>query len=144
MRTDVVLLLGLLLFPSAALTETVGLEQALREAVADRPQAVAARQQAVAARAAADEAGSRNLPRVTLSENFVWTNEPAGSLFISLNQEDLRLSSNADAYNFPPSRKDFENPFDRRAATLRPGCRLRTTPGRKECGRRLGRGRMEL
>jgi outer membrane protein len=108
MRTDVVLLLGLLLFPSAALTETVGLEQALREAVADRPQAVAARQQAVAARAAADEAGSRNLPRVTLSENFVWTNEPAGSLFISLNQEDLRLSSNADAYNFPPSRKDFE------------------------------------
>jgi outer membrane protein TolC len=88
--------------------ETVGLEQALREAVARRPQAMAARQQAEAARAAADEAGSRYLPRATLSENFAWTDEPAGSLFISLNQEDLRLSSSADTYNFPPSRKDFE------------------------------------
>jgi hypothetical protein len=69
---------------------------------------MAARQQAEAARAAADEAGSRYLPRATLSENFAWTDEPAGSLFISLNQEDLRLSSSADTYHFPPSRKDFE------------------------------------
>jgi outer membrane protein TolC len=108
MRPDVLVLLGLLLVPATAMTETVGLEQALREAVASRPQAMAARQQAEAARAAADEAGSRYLPRATLSENFAWTDEPAGSLFISLNQEDLRLSSSADTYNFPPSRKDFE------------------------------------
>lgn len=108
MRPDVVLLIGWLLFPVTAWSETVGLAQALREAVAFRPQAMAARQQAVAARAAADEAGSRYLPRATLSENFVWTDEPAGSLFISLNQEDLQLSNTADAFNAPPSRKDFE------------------------------------
>ena len=108
MRLAVLVLMGLLLVPATAMTETVGLEQALREAVAWRPQAMAARQQAVAASAAADEAGSRYLPRATLSENFVWTDEPAGSLFISLNQEDLKLSSSADTYNFPPSRKDFE------------------------------------
>lgn len=108
MRPDVLVLLGLLLVPATAMTETVGLEQALREAVDSRPQAMAARQQAEAARAAADEAGSRYLPRATLSENFAWTDEPAGSLFISLNQEDLRLSSSADTYNFPPSRKDYE------------------------------------
>jgi outer membrane protein TolC len=108
MRRDILVLMGLLLVPAAVLAETVGLEQALREAVAGRPQAMAARQQAAAARAAADEAGSLYLPRATLSENFAWTDEPAGSLFISLNQEDLQLSSTADAYNFPPSRKDFE------------------------------------
>ena len=108
MRPDVVLLIGWLLFPVTAWSETVGLAQALREAVAFRPQAMVARQQAVAARAAADEAGSRYLPRATLSENFVWTDEPAGSLFISLNQEDLQLSNTADAFNAPPSRKDFE------------------------------------
>jgi outer membrane protein TolC len=108
MRPEVLLLLGLLLVPATAIPETVGFEQALREAVAWRPQAMAARQQAVAARAAVDEAGSRYLPRATLSENLVWTDEPAGSLFISLNQEDLRLSNTADAFNFSPSRKDFE------------------------------------
>jgi len=94
--------------PAAAVAETVELRQALHEAVRARPQAVAARQQAVAARASADEAASHYLPRVTLNESFVWTDEPAGSLFISLNQEDLKLSNSADAYNFPPSRKDFE------------------------------------
>ena len=108
MRLAVLVLMGLLLVPATAMTETVGLEQALREAVAWRPQAMAARQQAVAASAAAAEAASRYLPRATLSENFVWTDEPAGSLFISLNQENLKLSSSADTYNFPPSRKDFE------------------------------------
>lgn len=104
----VIVFLGVLLLPSTVPAETVVLEQALREAVAGRPQAVAARQQAAAARAAADEAGSRALPRATLSENFVWTDEPAGSLFISLNQEDLQLRDNAAAFNSPPSRKDFE------------------------------------
>jgi outer membrane protein TolC len=108
MRPEVLVLMGLLLVPATAMAERVGLEQALREAVAWRPQAMAARQQAVAARAAADEAGSRYLPQATLSENLVWTDEPAGSLFIALNQEDLRLSNDADAFNLPPSRKDFE------------------------------------
>lgn len=103
-----IVLTGLLFIPSLVSAEAVGLAQALREAATERPQAVAARQRAIAARAAADEAASLYLPRATLSENFVWTDEPGGSLFISLNQEDLNLSNSADAYNFPPSRKDFE------------------------------------
>lgn len=108
MRSFTVVLTGLLFLPLPVLAVEVDLEQALREAVTARPQVLAARQQAEAERAAAAEAGSRYLPRATLSESFVWTDEPAGSLFISLNQEDLRLSDTANAYNFPPSRKDFE------------------------------------
>lgn len=108
MRSFMIVLTGLLFLPSPILAAPVGLEQALREAVTARPQVLAARHQAAVARAAAAEAGSRYLPRATLSETFVWTDEPASSLFISLNQEDLRLSDTADAYNFPPSRKNFE------------------------------------
>jgi len=108
MSAKYLVLFGLLLLPCSGRAETVSLDQALREAAAARPLAVAAHQQAVAAQAAADAAGSRYLPRATLSENFVRTDEPAGSLFISLNQEDLELSPTADAYNFPPARSDFE------------------------------------
>jgi len=108
MRIWFSVLLAMLAFPPLLRGESVELGQALREAVTARPQAVAARHQAVAAQAAADAAGSRYLPRATLSENLLWTDEPAGSLFISLNQEELELSPTADAYNFPPSRKDFE------------------------------------
>lgn len=108
MRVWSLMILGFLLLPAGLRAETVVLEQAVREATAARGMAVAARAQALAARAAADEAASRYLPRATLSESFAWTDEPAGSLFISLNQEDLALSNRADTYNFPPSRKDFE------------------------------------
>ncbi len=102
--------LTLLLFclPHPSWGETVTLEQAMREAVAARPFVQAARQQAVAAEAAMGEARSGYYPRATLSENFVWTNEPATSMFISLNQEKLEVRQDADFYNDPPSRKDFE------------------------------------
>jgi len=108
MRVWCSVMLAMLAFPPLLRAETVELGRALHEAVTARPQAVAARHQADAARAAADAAASRYLPRATLSENLLWTDEPAGSLFISLNQEELELSPTADAYNFPPSRKDFE------------------------------------
>lgn len=108
MRRLVFLALWLCLVPAMAGAEAVAIEQALREAVTARPFVAAARERAVAAESAAGEARSRYLPRVTLGEHLTWTDEPAGSLFISLNQEDLALSSSADRYNFPPARKDFE------------------------------------
>lgn len=108
MRAAVLILFAALFSPTGAAAETVDLSQALREAVAARPFARASRLDAEAARAAVGETRSRTLPRATLSENFTWTDEPAGSLFISLNQEELELSQDAGAYNFPPSRKDFE------------------------------------
>jgi len=97
----------LLLCPFAALGEEVDLLQALGEASRSRPSVLAAEAEAEAAHQGAGEAKSRYFPRLTLSETFLATDEPGGSLFISLNQEDLKLSSTADPYNFPPSRKDF-------------------------------------
>ncbi len=88
--------------------ETVGIRQALAEAVANRPLARATAEDARGAEAAIGEARSRLLPRLTLTESFYATDEPGGSLFISLNQEDLKLSPSADSYNFAPTRRDFE------------------------------------
>lgn len=63
-----------------------------------------------AAALAADARGyqSRYLPRLTLSERFVRTDEPGGSLFISLNQRRFALSPDAESYNQPPARSNFQ------------------------------------
>ncbi len=102
------LVLLLLLFPFSLCAETVDLAEAVKAALENRPFAVAAREEARAAEAGIVEARSRLLPHLRLSENFLASDEPATSLFISLNQEDLRLSNDAAAYNFPPARQDFE------------------------------------
>jgi outer membrane protein TolC len=99
----------LLLAATPLHAETVTLDQALNEAVAARPFVQAARLDAAAAKAAVGEARSRYLPRATLSETFTRTNEPATSLFISLNQEELEIRQDPDFYNHPPSRNDFES-----------------------------------
>lgn len=88
--------------------EPIDLPTVLRAAIQARPFAQAARADAAAAKAAVGEARSGFLPRLTLSETFLLTDEPGGSLFISLNQQDLQLSPTADPYNSPPSRRDFE------------------------------------
>lgn len=93
-------------FPSQG--EEVEFVQVLQEALSRRPLLLAVRHEAQGAREAVGEAKSRYLPRITLTERFLATDEPAGSLFVSLNQEDLKLSPTADRYNFPPSRRDFE------------------------------------
>ncbi len=98
----------LVLLPFTLHAETVDLAQVLKDAVNRRPMALAARDEALAAASGMVEARSRLLPNVSLTEKALWTDEPAGSLFISLNQEDLKLSNSASAYNYPPSRKDFE------------------------------------
>ncbi len=108
MRPIPILLLVLISLSATALAEQVDLHQALDEALAHRPLARAGRAEAEATEAAVGKARSHFLPRVTLSENLLWTDEPAGSLFISLNQEELALSQDANFYNFAPSRKDFE------------------------------------
>ena len=97
-----------LCWPGIIRAEQVTLQEALQAALANRPlvQAQAAEREAAAANQAA--ASSRYLPRLSLNEQFYATNEPGGSLFISLNQQRLKLSPTADAYNEPPSRKDFE------------------------------------
>lgn len=88
--------------------EQVSLREALQAALADRPLVQAQAAELEAATADQAVAASRYLPRLSLSEQFYTTNEPGGSLFISLNQQRLKLSPTADAYNEPPSRKDFE------------------------------------
>ncbi len=88
--------------------ETVNIQQALDAALINRPLVRATAEEAKAAEAAIGEARSLLLPRLVMTETFYATDEPGGSLFISLNQEDLELSSTADSYNYAPSRRDFE------------------------------------
>ena len=110
-KKGLILLIVISLFSvSAAMaaTKTVGLREALREAVSQRPAADAARQQALAARHEAGMAKSYYLPKVTAAENFAITNEPASSLFMTLNQEDLTLFPSAAPYNHPGTTRDFE------------------------------------
>jgi outer membrane protein TolC len=106
----ITLFISLLLIGSPCLGQAAGvdLRQALREAVAARPFVEASRQEAQSARSAADAARSRYFPRVTLSETFSATDEPAGSLFATLNQERLILYPSAAPYNDPPTTRDFE------------------------------------
>ncbi|HBT83054.1 MAG: hypothetical protein A2091_05730 [Desulfuromonadales bacterium GWD2_61_12] len=80
-------LLVLLLIPLTAAATSVELVEAVRGAVTARPQVLAAQAQADAAAAGVTEARSRYLPRLTATETYTWTDEPAGSLFIALNQE---------------------------------------------------------
>ncbi len=104
-----VLILMLLALPCSALSATsYTLNEAVRTGLERHPGYLAARADSDAAAAGVAEAQSRRLPRVNLSERFLWTNEPGSSLFIWLNQERLELSPTADIYNDPPDRHDFE------------------------------------
>lgn len=105
------------IFPVLALTlicaaethaEQVTLAEALHAAMADRPLVRAQAAESEAARQDLAAAASRYLPRLSLNEQFHRTNEPGGSLFISLNQKNLKLSQTADPYNDAPARQDFE------------------------------------
>lgn len=102
------MVLFLVLLPFTLHAATVDLAQALNDAVKRRPMTLAARDEAQAAISGVVEARSRLLPSISLTEKAIRTDEPAGSLFISLNQEDLQLSNSAAAYNYPPARTDFE------------------------------------
>lgn len=87
-----------LLAPGAVLAQTVDLRQALAEAVQARPFARAERARSDAADAAADEAGGRYLPSLILEEVYQRTSQPAGGLFIALNQEEFTLDPSQELY----------------------------------------------
>lgn len=100
------LLLAALCTP--ALATEVTLREALRAAVAERPALQAARARAEAAAAAVGEARSGWLPRLALHEGFTRTDEPAGNLFIALNQERNVMADPAYDLVDPRPRSDFE------------------------------------
>jgi len=84
------------------------LQDALRAAVTDRPTVKAAQAQARAAKAAISDTRSRWLPHVTISELYTRTDEPAGSLFLALNQErNVMTDPNYDLVD-PDEKDDFE------------------------------------
>ncbi|MBE0503833.1 MAG: TolC family protein [Desulfuromonadales bacterium] len=107
-RQTLFLILFLLTPPSAALAQSVDIVSAVERAVTKRPTIVASQAQQQAAASAVREARSRYLPQLNFSETFSMTNEPAGSLFIALNQERDVMSS--PGYNFvdPDTQQDFE------------------------------------
>lgn len=99
----------LFLLPAAsAWAEPVTLEEAMRAAVAERPLAVAARARATAAAHAVTEAGSRYWPRLVLSESYSATDEPAGSLFLALNQQRNVMADPGYDLVDPAAQSDFE------------------------------------
>ncbi len=88
--------------------EQVTLFEALSATLQEQPTVLSAAAEVDAAAAEVQKQNSRYLPRLTLSERLVRTDEPGGSLFISLNQKRLKLTQDADDYNDPPARSDFE------------------------------------
>lgn len=100
------LLTTLSLNPSFAAELT--LQEALRAAVVDRPAVQAARARASAAEAAIDEARSDWLPHLTASERYARTDEPAGSLFVALNQERNVMTDPGYDLIDPGEQDDFE------------------------------------
>lgn len=102
------LILLLLSPPIAALAQSVDIATAVQRAVSDRPSILASQAQGKAAASAVREARSHYLPQLNFSETFSMTNEPAGGLFVALNQE--RNVMNSPAYNLvdPDRQQDFE------------------------------------
>jgi outer membrane protein TolC len=99
----------LLLSPVLALAQSVDITSAVQRAVIDRPAILASQAQQQAAAGAVREARSRYLPQLNFSETFSMTNEPAGSLFIALNQE-RNVMSPGSGYDLvdPDTQQDFE------------------------------------
>ena len=103
------LVLLLLLSPAAALAQTVDIVSAVQRAVTERPTILASQAQGQAAASAVREARSRYLPQLNFSETFSMTNEPAGSLFVALNQE-RNVMDPGSGYDLvdPDRQQDFE------------------------------------
>lgn len=108
-RQTLFLILFLLTLPVAVLAQSVDLATAVQRAVTDRPTILASQAQQQAAASAVREARSRYLPQLNFSETFSMTNEPAGSLFVALNQERNVMDpvSGYDLVN-PATQQDFE------------------------------------
>jgi outer membrane protein TolC len=104
--TFVVLLF--LLSPALALALPVDIVNAVQRAVLDRPAILASQARNQVAVSAIREARSRYLPQLIFSETFSMTNEPAGSLFIALNQE-RNVMSPGSGYDLvdPDTQHDF-------------------------------------
>ncbi|MFO7983318.1 MAG: TolC family protein [Desulfuromonadales bacterium] len=88
----------LIMVPGGIRAQTVELREALAEAVRERPFARAERARSEAAEAAADAAGGRYLPHLTLQENYQRTSQPGNGLFIALNQEAFSLDPSQNLY----------------------------------------------
>lgn len=103
------LALLLLLAPALALAQRVDMVSAVQRAVTDRPAILASQARNQAAASAVREARSRYLPQLNFSESFSMTNEPAGSLFIALNQE-RNVMNPGSGYDLvaPETQHDFE------------------------------------
>lgn len=99
----------LLLSPGLARAQSVDMVSAVQRAVTDRPAIFASQARTQAAASAVHEARSRYRPQLNFSETFSITNEPAGSLFIALNQERnvMNPGSGYDLVN-PETQHDFE------------------------------------
>jgi outer membrane protein TolC len=99
----------LFLSPFLARAQSVDVVSAVQRAVTDRPAIHASQARNQAAASAVRAARSRYLPQLNFSETFSMTNEPAGSLFIALNQE-RNVMSPGSGYDLvdPTSQQDFE------------------------------------
>ena len=101
-------LLILLAFPGLTLAQSIDIATAVQRAITDRPAILVSQAQGQAAASAVREARSRYLPQLNFSETFSMTNEPAGSLFIALNQERNVMTDSGYNLVDPESQQDFD------------------------------------
>jgi outer membrane protein TolC len=102
----ILLIFTLFIYPQCG--NAINVDEAIRMGLALNPGQNAVHTDTQLAQAVAQQTTSAMMPQVTLNENLLWTNEPGSSMFISLNQQRLKLSPDADTYNDPPARSDFE------------------------------------
>lgn len=117
-------MLCLLLIPCTAFAQKITLSEAVQRGLKHNNRHLAAGADAAAARSDANIAASYLRPQLTFSEELVWSNEPATSMFISLNQERLQVRSDADYYNNPTTRSDFRTRLQLRQSLYDPNLRF--------------------
>ena len=117
MRTYLLILI-LVIAATPASAQELTLDAAVDAALANNPEVMAARERAAAAAKRYDGGKSHRLPKIGLSESFIYTNNPAEVFALTLNQgrfdmDEFFLSdpNNPDPLSTFVTRLDFELPI---------------------------------
>jgi outer membrane protein TolC len=86
MRTNTLIFVAVLLAAGAVSAEELTLDRAVETALTNNPEVVAAEARASAAASQLEGGKSRRMPKIGLSESFVYTNNPAEVFAFTLNQ----------------------------------------------------------
>jgi outer membrane protein TolC len=118
MRTYILATLALMTIPAASGAQGLTLDEAVAAALAGNPEVTAARERAEAAAVRHEGSKNHRMPKIGLSESFVYSNNPAEVFALTLNQGRFDLQgfflsdpNNPDPLSTFITRIDFELPI---------------------------------